>query len=336
MDRRLSEEDLDRLHKLAELRDRGVLSDEEFAKAKARLLDDPPPAQAGKKGAGSEQGFWSKYWLILSGVGILILLVAGLFIMGRISASGDDNGLNMAIGNDMATAADPQAAEALCGDEAVYRQISDTIFSKAIEQVDGSPAALTNLKKAVAVRVQYPLLRGGDLVLKRTDCSGHIILDLPPNVRPAFDGARTLEADVDFSVQPAADGNGNVVTADGIDRIVERLAGAAGLVESVRATPAAPTGTYNPSFSCSGDLSDAERLICHDEALSGLDRALAKRYGELKAQLAPDDWAQVVEMQRSFLDRRGQCVDVSCLKDAYVAQSRQLDGVGPGDAAAPQ
>jgi hypothetical protein len=38
----MAEDDLDRLNKLAELRDRGVLSDEEFLNAKARLLGGSP------------------------------------------------------------------------------------------------------------------------------------------------------------------------------------------------------------------------------------------------------------------------------------------------------
>jgi hypothetical protein len=338
MDRRLSEEDLNRLNKLAELRDRGVLSDEEFAKAKARLLDDDHPSAlpTGRKGSGAGPNFWRKYWLPLAGVGILILLVAGLFIMGRISSSADETDLNLSASNDMIAGADPRAAEALCGAEQIYHQISDTIFAKAVEQYEGSPDALNNLKKSVAVRVQYPLLRGGDLALGRTDCSGHIILDLPPNVRPAFDGAKTLEADVDFSVQPAADGNGNVVTPDGIERIIQRLVAAASLVESVRDTSPPTVITYNPSFSCSGTLTDVEKLICKDEALSGLDRSLARRYAQLKDQLDADDWQQVVELQRSFLNRRSQCVDVSCLKDAYVGQSRRLDEFAPADAPAPQ
>ena len=335
MDRRQSDDYLERLHKLAELRDRGVLSEEEFLKTKTRLLDEHPAA--GMKGRGpAEQTFFRKNWLIVAGVGLLFLLIAGLFVMGRISSGGDDAGVNMAIGNDMAGVADPKAAEALCGAEATYRQISDSVFNKAIEQYEGDPAPLTSLRKSTAVRVQYPLLRGGDQAAERTDCSGHIILDLPPNVRAAFDGAKTLEADVDFSVQPAADGSGNVVTAVGTERLVERLVAAAGLVQSARETQQ-QAKSYNPSFDCAAAATSVEHMICQDEALSSLDRGLARRYAELKAQLSPDDWQQVADLQRNFLDKRGQCADITCVKDAYIAQSRYLDQLAPAQSSsAPQ
>ena len=328
MDRRQSDDYLERLHKLAELRDRGVLSEEEFLKTKARLLNEHPPA--GMTGrAPSEQNFFRKNWLIVAGVGLLVLLIAGLFVMGRVSSDGDDAGINMAIGNDMSGVVDPKAAEALCGAEATYRQISDSVFNKAIEQYDGDPAPLISLRKSVAVRVQYPLLRGGDQAAERTDCSGHIILDLPPTVRAAFDGAKTLEADVDFSVQPAADGSGNVVTAVGTERLVERLVGAAGLVEAAREAQQQQAKTYSPSFDCAAAATGVEQMICRDEALSSLDRGLAKRYAELKAQLSPDDWQEVADLQRNFLDKRGQCADITCVKDAYIAQGRYLDQLAP-------
>ena len=55
------------------------------------------------------------------------------------------------------------------------------------------------------------------------NCSGSLSLDLPPGVA-VVGGRRTLTADVDYTVQPAADGSGNVVLLRNADAIVAPLA----------------------------------------------------------------------------------------------------------------
>src|SRR5207249_12269629 len=89
-----------------------------------------------------------------------------------------------------------------------------------------------------------------------------------------------------------------------------------------------PQKTYNPGFDCRGSLSNIEQMICQDEQLSQLDRALTARYQSLKQELSATEWQLVVDSQRDFLRRRGACGDVACLHDVYVAQTRYLDRFG--------
>jgi uncharacterized protein YecT (DUF1311 family) len=176
--------------------------------------------------------------------------------------------------------------------------------------------------------MQYPLLRGGDSALGRTDCSGRLIIDLPPAARDKFDGASALQADLDYSIQPAADGAGLVVEASGTDYPVQRLVAAATLLSEAQSAAKAAVGrTYQPSFDCAGELSTVEKMICQDETLSRLDRELAKRYRDLRQGLPPERWEEVADGQDGFLERRNQCADTACVKDIYTRQLRSLPEV---------
>ena len=53
-------------------------------------------------------------------------------------------------------------------------------------------------------------------------CNGTLTLDLPPGIAVAG-GRRTLSADILYTVQPAADASGNVVTLSNAEEIITPL-----------------------------------------------------------------------------------------------------------------
>jgi hypothetical protein len=328
----MAEHEQDRLNKLTELRNSGVLSEAEFQTASARLRAQR--AQPEMEVAEGGSSLLRSYWPAFVGLGILILLVLGVVLYGRMASDDETVDLNLAISNDLAAAnvldAAPTGADR-CASTAAYIRIKDAIFARAQKQFGGDPGPLESLRRSVGTRVQYPLLRSVHQDVKRTDCSGHLVLDLPPPARGAFDGLPALESDIQYSVQPAADGAGDVVEVAGGDDIVQQLAVAAGLVGSRRAGSTGDTqltASYNPSFDCSGTLSNVEQIVCRDEQLSQLDRTVTSRYRSLRQVLPPDDWQVVVDSQREFLRRRAACANAACVHDAYVAQARYLDRLG--------
>jgi uncharacterized protein YecT (DUF1311 family) len=324
----MAETDRDRLNKLAELRDRGVLTEAEFQNAKARLLagarQSPPPAE--------EPGRWGTilrdYWPAFAGLGVLLLMVIALIVYGNLKAdeeAGSLTGIEIgnAIDENMLDAAPD--GEALCASQPAAGRIRDMIFDQAVKQAGGDPARLDSLRRAVVARIQYPQFRGFRQDSGRTECVGRLILDLPPTVQSAFDGAPSLEADVEFAFQNAADGAPAVVEVRGADFVIQQLATAAGVAPAVAPAQAEPARTYNPSFDCSGTLSNVERMICQDEDLARRDRALAALYAGVRARVSGPDAQDLVDAQRAFVQRRGACADTACVRDAYVAQSRYLN-----------
>jgi uncharacterized protein YecT (DUF1311 family) len=71
--------------------------------------------------------------------------------------------------------------------------------------------------------MERPLLTDYDTELGTLRCSGRLTLDLPPGVA-VVGGRRTLSADIDYVLQPAADGSGDVVMLEGADPIIVPLA----------------------------------------------------------------------------------------------------------------
>jgi hypothetical protein len=153
---------------------------------------------------------------------------------------------------------------------------------------------------------------------------------LPPGTREAFGGEKSLEADLEYSFQPAADGNGYVIRAEGIGYVVRRLVDGVTLLNAQRA--AAQGGpqlqrTYNPSFDCGRPLSNVERMICQDEQLAAADRIVSAKYEALQASLPPAASMAARTAQREFLKQRGTCADTPCVRSAYLSQWQTLRGI---------
>ena len=72
----------DELRKLQELRDAGTLSEEEFAQAKAALLQHPPaaaaeqgPLPARNDSLGDAAKTWVNFQIVMSVIGVIIFLI---------------------------------------------------------------------------------------------------------------------------------------------------------------------------------------------------------------------------------------------------------------------
>jgi uncharacterized protein YecT (DUF1311 family) len=166
------------------------------------------------------------------------------------------------------------------------------------------------------------VFRSAETEAGRVHCSARLLLDVPPSAREAFDGATTLEADIEYGVSASGSGGVSIAEIDGVDTLAQRLADGA----SIAGGRQAPTAkTFNPSFECVAARSDVENMICADEDLSRLDRAIASRYVEYRQSLDPDGARALSDSQRAFLERRGQCLDAACIRELYVAQGRYLD-----------
>jgi uncharacterized protein YecT (DUF1311 family) len=81
--------------------------------------------------------------------------------------------------------------------------------------------------------MERPLLTSYDEDLGTTRCSGRLSLDLPPGLA-VVGGRHTLSADVDYVIQPAADGSGDVVMLEGDAPIIVPLATLARTSDDVR------------------------------------------------------------------------------------------------------
>lgn len=111
-----------------------------------------------------------------------------------------------------------------CGSQVAYDRLKALMFDKAIGTRTGDPANLNTLSDYSVARMEQPVVKGFDSALDVTRCKGRFVLDVPPGAERGLGGKRRLQADVDYTAQVAADGNGLVYQVVGADPIVAKLA----------------------------------------------------------------------------------------------------------------
>jgi len=93
-----------------------------------------------------------------------------------------------------------------------------------------------------------------------------------------------------------------------------------------------PADAADPSFPCTGTLKPTESVICSDESLAALDRALATAYRN-KFDGLPVESADALEevvkslaiTQKAWLAHRNRCgTDRACIYQAYVVRKGAL------------
>ncbi len=88
---------------------------------------------------------------------------------------------------------------------------------------------------------------------------------------------------------------------------------------------ALPSAQAAPSFSCRGNLNDAEAAICSDPQLSDLDREMADIYNSRVDRAREPERSRVVAAQRAWLRERDDCgSDKKCLRSVYRERTAAL------------
>jgi len=114
--------------------------------------------------------------------------------------------------------------QAACGSAEAYDRLKGVLFDQATAAQPAARAKLDTLADYSFVRMTNPVVGGSDPTLKITRCRGRIVLEMPSAASKAFGGEHSLQADIDYTAQAAADGRGLVYQVKGAEPIVTRLA----------------------------------------------------------------------------------------------------------------
>ena len=157
---------------------------------------------------------------ILLALGGLLLLGAILFGLSLTRAGPGADALETADKAKESAAADPQSR---CAAPGTYEKIKRELFREAGTARGADLGLYDRLAGHAAIRVSEPLLVEENEAEERVSCSGTVALDLPPGVEIGG-GRRSVAARISYSLQPAADGSGDVVTVNGAETLVRQLA----------------------------------------------------------------------------------------------------------------
>ena len=280
-------------------------------------------------------------WLIVALVGAVL---AGVLLASSVWDNrwkSDDN----AVGNSIAETK-PADMEKWCGAQASYDAMKRELFRRAAQVRGSDDQAYARLADFALLRVSGPVARGIDDQLQSVTCSGTAVLELPPGVQVAG-GRRSLSGDLDYIIQPAADGTGNVVRLGNADSIVVPLATLT-RVAAPQPAPVAPTvenevtgeqpgpveqpgpqpqQTASPSFNCANARTRGEVAVCSNPALASLDRQMAGQYNDAASE-ADSSQRRLLERTRSrFLTYRDRCTNDECVANTYRSRMREISDI---------
>ena len=286
--------------------------------------------------------------LALGGV-VLLLLLLWYFSANR---SADQDKLT---GNETASAGEGDP-EKRCASKATYDLIKRELFRRAAQVRGSDQSAFDRLSAHAALRVENPVMESEEEASGLVNCSASLSLDLPPGVA-AVGGRRTLSSDVDYSVQPAADGTGAVVLLRNADAIVTPLATLARINQPVQAEPADPAlepadplapppgatiepgptepapiqqSRAQPSFDCSNARTRSEIAVCRDSGLASLDRQMAGQFAAAMSRADGEERALLQQTRNRFLSYRDSCRSDGCIADAYRGRMREISDIMAG------
>ncbi len=286
-------------------------------------------------------------WLIIALVGAVL---AGVLLASSVWTGGPRNEDSVSVNAVIAKkATDPQS---WCAAQATYDAMKRELFRRAAQVRGSDDEAYARLSDFALLRLNGPIVRGVDDRLNSVSCSGTAVLSLPPGVSVAG-GRRTLSGDVDYAIEPAADGTGNVVRLSEADSIVVPLAT---LTRVASAAPVAPAPasdgqdqaadqpaqaqqpdqqsdqpqTANPSFDCGNARTRSEIAICNDATLANLDRQMAAQFNSGMSQ-ADDEQQRLLKRTRDrFLSYRNRCGNNACIAQTYQSRMREISDIMAG------
>ena len=304
-------------------------------------------------------------WLAIAAGAIVLLLIAVSILRTTRAGPGEDRLDDDSIAG--GTAAKAATPEQRCASRTTYDLMKRELFRLAVQTRGSDAASFDRLAAYAAIRVTSPVLKREDDELGLVACSGDVALDLPPGVA-VVGGRRTLQAKIDYMLQPAADRSGDVITLDGADPIIVPLAtlartggnaplpqaDTAALPPSTPATsqpvpmPAPPNGTVTappppppqpdrttvqtrPSFDCARARTRGELAVCGNPGLAALDRDMAAAFFSARSQADSRQRALLDRTRSSFLAYRDRCGSDSCIAGAYRDRIREIRDIMSGN-----
>jgi len=251
-------------------------------------------------------------------------------------------------------------AEARCSSKATYDLIKRDLFRRAADMRGSDRPAFERLATYASVRMENPVLESEDGDTGAINCSGSLSVDLPPGVA-VVGGRRTLTANIDYSLQGAADRSGDVLLLRNAEAIVTPLATLtrteAPEGEDPKADPLAPldqpapsgspaapaspeqpsaapaelaTAATRPSFNCGAARTRSEIAVCRNSGLAALDREMASQFSGAMSEADSEERALLQRTRNRFLGYRDSCGSDACIADAYRGRMREIRDIMSG------
>ena len=88
--------------------------------------------------------------------------------------------------------------------------------------------------------------------------------------------------------------------------------------------PVASRSSVGPTYSCDGQLTNVERMVCDDSGLAGLEREMVARYNARRDASPASERDRYLSDQRRFLRQLRGCQTRACISSAYRPRIGEL------------
>jgi uncharacterized protein YecT (DUF1311 family) len=288
---------------------------------------------------------------VLIGLVVTVLaLLALIFVVGRDNSSSSDDRL----GDTVNATSGETSPDGMCANATTYGLVKQALFREAAQLRGSDQAAYDKLAGSAFARMEAPVMTGEDKARGAVSCSGSLTLQLPPGLA-VVGGRRILSGEIDYVVQPAADGSGTVVTLSHAEGIVTPLATLTRMGGAAPIEPGAPQPTdgvdplapvseapvtepqpaqdgpaADPSFNCDNARTRGEIAVCTDPGLANLDRQMASQFNYALSGADAEQRAILGQTRDRFLRFRDNCSSSSCIADAYRGRIREIRDIMNG------
>ena len=288
---------------------------------------------------------------VLIGLIVTVLaLLALIFVVGRDNSSSSDDRL----GDTVNATSGETSPDGMCANATTYGLVKQALFREAAQLRGSDQAAYDKLAGSAFARMEAPVMTGEDKARGAVSCSGSLTLQLPPGLA-VVGGRRILSGEIDYVVQPAADGSGTVVTLSHAEGIVTPLATLTRMGGAAPIEPGAPQSTdgvdplapvseapvtepqpaqdgpaADPSFNCDNARTRGEIAVCTDPGLANLDRQMASQFNYALSGADAEQRAILGQTRDRFLRFRDNCRTSSCIADAYRGRIREIRDIMNG------
>ena len=300
----------------------------------------------------------------------MAIALAAIVVIGLVYVYATRNGGSSQdrLGSNPAAAETGESAEKRCSSPRTYDAIKRELFRRAAVTRGTDRSAFDQVAAYSSLRVESPLLKDRDEDLGTLRCSARVALDLPPGTE-VVGGRRTLMADIEYVVQPATDGSGDVVMIEGAEAITVPLAtlarvGGASAGPLVPSPPSGPVAqpepldiprdnelpppperppvtssppppvvqrpAASPSFNCRNARTRGEIAVCNDAGLASLDRQMASQYVRAVSAGSAQQRALLSRTRGEFLRHRDSCPNDACIAETYRGRMREISDIMGG------
>jgi hypothetical protein len=265
-------------------------------------------------------------------IGLIAGLILLVLVIGYFATRGNLNQDKLT--NVTASQTSAPSPEKLCANKATYDLIKRELFRRAAQLRGSDQAAYDQISSSAVVRMDNPVMESQDSATGAVHCSASLSLDLPPGVA-VVGGRRTLTADIDYSVQQAADSSGPVVLLQNADTIITPLATLTKTAEPPAEASAPPDENDTASQPSDDEQAQQEQPApsptrTGDPTLDALNHNLTVEFGRAVAVATPEQRELLRQTARRFDAYRERCPDRRCVAAAYAGRIREIHDIVEG------